>query len=86
MNNFSDQKTPNGHPSSFLYRAHINLNELSQADRKNLDDEILDLQADDDQFTQNFRQQYLMQVNEISAFSCADNVQGSETDSFFRSQ
>jgi len=30
----SDQKTPNGHPNSFLYRAHINLNELSQADQK----------------------------------------------------
>jgi len=29
--NFSDQKTPNGHPNTFLYRAHINLNELSSA-------------------------------------------------------
>lgn len=27
--NFSDQKTPNGHPYTFLYRAHINLNEHS---------------------------------------------------------
>jgi len=28
-NNLSDQKTPNGHPNTFLYRAHINLNELN---------------------------------------------------------
>lgn len=32
--NFSDQKTPNGHPNTFLYRAHINLNELSSANRE----------------------------------------------------
>lgn len=51
MNNFSDQKTPNGHPSSFLYRAHINLNELSQPDQKNLENEMLDSQGDEDQFT-----------------------------------
>lgn len=32
-NTFSDQKTPNGHPNTFLYRAHINLNELSSANQ-----------------------------------------------------
>jgi hypothetical protein len=26
----SDQKTPSGHPNTFLYRAHINLNELNE--------------------------------------------------------
>jgi hypothetical protein len=25
----SDQKTPNGHPNTFLYRAHLNMNEMS---------------------------------------------------------
>ena len=29
--NFSNQKTPNGHPNTFLYRAHINLNELGSS-------------------------------------------------------
>lgn len=32
-NTFSDQKTPNGHPNTFLYRAHINLNEMSSANQ-----------------------------------------------------
>jgi hypothetical protein len=31
--NFSEQKTPNA-PNSFLYRAHINLNELSSAQQE----------------------------------------------------
>jgi len=30
VGNFSEQKTPNA-PNSFLYRAHINLNEMSSA-------------------------------------------------------
>lgn len=29
-NSLSDQKTPSGHPNTFLYRAHINLNELNE--------------------------------------------------------
>lgn len=29
-NNLSEQKTPSGHPNTFLYRAHINLNELNE--------------------------------------------------------
>ena len=35
--NFSDQKTPNGHPNTFLYRAHLNLNELSSANQPEYD-------------------------------------------------
>ena len=30
----SDQKTPNGHPNTFLYRAHLNLNELGSAQQE----------------------------------------------------
>jgi len=33
----SDQKTPNGHPNTFLYRAHINLNELNDVSGNQMD-------------------------------------------------
>lgn len=65
--NLSDQKTPNGHPNSFLYRAHINMNELSQAEQKNLENELLGSQADD-KIAQSLMQQYLLQPNQISQF------------------
>ena len=80
--NLSDQKTPNGHPNSFLYRAHINLNELSQVDQKgvtNIENGESN-QYDDQIFAQNFReQQFMMQADNnvnISAFSCSDDILG----------
>ena len=39
-NTFSDQKTPNGHPNTFLYRAHINLNEMSSANQGEYQDPV----------------------------------------------
>ena len=32
--NLSEQKTPSAHPNTFLYRAHINMNELSSTQQE----------------------------------------------------
>lgn len=69
----SDQKTPNAHPNSFLYRAHINLNELSSADQQanyNANGAVDSQQ--DDQFSHHFKQQLQLQADNISAFYSDD--------------
>ena len=37
----SDQKTPNDGPNSFLYRAQMNINEVSRPELSNIENEIL---------------------------------------------
>ena len=60
--NLSDQKTPNRHPNSFLYKAHINLNEGEKTggDNKHQPHDQLDI----DQLAHHFRDQQ----NDISEF------------------
>lgn len=59
-NTFSDQKTPNGHPNTFLYRAHINLDGLSSANQGEYQDQG---------YTQNVSSFYNDEVEEKKADS-----------------